>query len=130
MSQKTYIARKGEEAQLRYPVVAKTAAYTIRNEDLGTIITNRGDGDALTLTLPATTEVESGWWCEVLVIADQTVTVAAGTADTLLTFNDIAADSVAYSTAGQKIGAHAKIIFDGTAFAFINLGTHTATVAT
>lgn len=100
-----YIARRIE---------AKTADYTLTAADGGKTFTNRGAAGAVNFTLPTTGEVESGWWAEFYVVANQTVTVTAGTADTMVTFNDAAADSVAFSTASEKIGASLRVIHDGT----------------
>ena len=94
-------------------ITAKTADYTVsQNTDEGALLTNRGASGAVTFTLPAAPP--AGWWCDVAVVADQTVTVASGTADTLIVFNDATADSIAWATAGQKIGNGASFIFDGT----------------
>lgn len=101
-------------------VQAKTASYQILPTDRsGTIFTNRGAAGAVTFTLPGPTTVPAGTYYEFVGIADQNITVAAPTADTLVALNDAAADSVAMSTAAQKIGAHAKAICDGTAWIFV-----------
>jgi hypothetical protein len=46
----------------------------------------------------------------------QDLIVAPATADTLITFNELDADSVAMSTAGGEIGALLKVINDGTSW--------------
>ena len=89
-------------------IKAKTADYTIlESGDEGALFTTRGASGAVVFTLPtATTPV--GWWCEVYVGAAQTVTVTAGTADTLTASNDLTADSIAWSTASEKVGNSAR----------------------
>lgn len=88
-------------------VVAKTADYTINPalDSPGTVFTNGGASGAVIFTLPAPGQGTRGWWYRFVVLADQNVTVKTATADTLLTKNDAAADSVAVSTSGEKIGA-------------------------
>jgi hypothetical protein len=82
-----------------------------------------------TATLPAN-GAAAGSWFIVTVLTDQTTTISAATADTLITVNDTTADSVAFSTAGQKIGSHVKFISNGSVWIAINLGSTTMTVAT
>lgn len=102
------------------PVSAKTANYTILASDpCGTLFTNRGAAGAVSFTLPSPTLFKAGHYFDFVGIADQSITVVTLTADTLIGFNDIAADSVAMSTAGAKIGAHARVISDGTSWIFI-----------
>ena len=112
-------------------VVAKTADYTVLEADNNTLFTNRGAGGAVVFTLPAT--AKKGLRYGFFVAADQSVTVTAGTAGTAVAFNDAAANSVAYSTSSEKIGAMIEVIGDGTGWLYINhLGaeTQTPTVAT
>src|SRR3990167_5933595 len=102
-------------APLYQPIEAKTASYTVKPEDLGKLFTNRGAGGSVTFTLPTTAEVFSGWWCEFFTaVLAQNVIIAAGTADKMVTFNDIAADSVALSTASERAGAGVRVVHDGT----------------
>lgn len=82
-----------------------------------------------TATLPAN-GAAAGSWFIVTVLTDQTTTISAATADTLITVNDATADSVAFSTAGQKIGSSVKFISNGSVWIAINLGSTTMTVAT
>lgn len=116
-------------AKLLLRVQTKTADYTVTEADSGTWFTTYGDSDAINFTLP--TNAKKGlvyfFWQSV----DQNLTVTAGTADTLVTFNDLAADSVAASTSSQKIGALFIVFADGNKFhaACLSNGT-TMTVAT
>jgi hypothetical protein len=101
-------------------VVAKLTSYTIAPSDpCGTLFTNRGAVGAVTFTLPAPTAVAAGTYYDFLGVAGQNILVATAVADTLIAFNDAQADSVAISTAGALIGAHARAICDGTAWAYV-----------
>lgn len=112
-------------------VVAKTADYTVLATESGTIFTTVGATAAVVFTLPAAT---AGNWVYLFFVgADQDLTVTAGTADTLITFNDVAADSVAFSTASEKVGGCILAFSDGTrpyAVAFGVSHRQTATIAT
>jgi hypothetical protein len=92
-------------------VTAKTAAYTVLEADNNTLFTNKGDADAIVFTLP--TAAERGLRYGFYVAADQSLTVTAGTVDTMIVFNDAAADSVAFSTSGDKVGGMIEVIGDG-----------------
>lgn len=112
-------------------VVAKTANYTVTTADADTLFTNRGAAGSVTFTLPAT--ASKGLRFGFFVVADQNVVVASGTADTMVVFNDAAADSIAFSTASEKIGAMIEVIGDGTGWlTLVHLGaeTQTPTIAT
>jgi hypothetical protein len=76
------------------------------------ILTNRGAGDAVTITLPNDAPV--GAWFEYHGVADQNVTFATETVETLIVLNNAAASSLALSTGGEKIGAMARGVYDGT----------------
>jgi len=67
-----------------------------------------------------------------MVVADQNVTVNCSTNDKIVIFNDAAADSVAWSTSGEKIGAGGDFVSDGTNWFFRaqNAGANTVTTAT
>lgn len=119
--------------RLERRVVAKTADYTINPtaDKPGTVFTNRGATGAVTFTLPPATPANTGWWYRFRGVADQTITIASSVVDTLLAFNDAAADSVAMSTGGQKIGGEMEAFCDGTTWAVTGLSVGvTFTVAT
>lgn len=107
---------------------AKTAAYTVTAAENGTTFTNRGASGAVTFTLPAPfTNARYRFVGH----ADQTITVAADVVDTLVTKNDAAADSLAMSTIGEKIGGVIEVFSDGTSwYAYGASVGHTFTVAT
>jgi len=93
-------------------IVAKTADYTVSEVlDNNVLFTNGGAAGAVVFTLPAT--AKKGLRYGFYVAANQTVTVTAGTADTLIAVNDIAADSIAFSTANEKTGSFVEILGDG-----------------
>jgi hypothetical protein len=114
-------------------ISAKTAAYQILPGDIGKLFTNAGATAAVTLTLPPVADLSVGWWCRFYVAADQSLTIASsGSADNIAAFNDLTADSIAFSTSGEKIGAGGELVWDGTQWlAFLNLGSdaQTPTVA-
>jgi hypothetical protein len=111
-----------------HKVVAKTAAYTVLAADSGTIFTTRGATAAVTFTLPTT--ATTGLTYFFFNVVDLDMTVASGTADTVVTKNDAAADSVAFSTTSLKIGGALMVVGDGTGWLAFALSTNTATVAT
>lgn len=120
-------------APLYQPIVVKTASYTVKAEDLGKLFTNRGAGGAVIFTLPTTGEVFSGWWCEFFTaVLAQDVTITAGTVDTMTTFNDLTADSIALSTANERSGAGVRVVHDGTGWLVFLMTeeNQTVTVAT
>lgn len=86
--------------------VAKTANYTIVNGDNGKMFTNEGASGAVTFTLPA---VARGLVFFFFVYADQTVTVQRAGSNVLVTTNNAAAVSVAFSTSSEKIGSCVKV---------------------
>jgi hypothetical protein len=100
----------------------KTADYVIvspataAGDPSGTIFTNRGAVAAVVFTLPAPTQAIAGVFYEFLGIADFAMTVATATADTLICLNDIAADSLASSTATKLIGGKFRAECDGTSW--------------
>ncbi len=113
-------------------ISAKTANYTIKANDLnGTVFTNRGAAGAVTFTLPDPTAVPVGQFYYFLGVDDQNIVVQTATTDTLLVINDVAADSLAMSTAGQKIGGLMMVFCDGTQWVAVGVAVGvTFTVAT
>jgi hypothetical protein len=112
-------------------VVAKTAAYTVKASESGTIFTTTGAAGAVTFTLPAISD--GPYVFKFFVGADQDMTIASATADTMVTFNDLEADSLAFSTAGEKIGGNALVVCDGTTLFCLhrmNQEGQTVTIAT
>jgi len=114
--------------QILFRVQSKSANYTCTLADSGTIFTATNANAATTFTLPTTKQ--KGWFALFVNSVNQSMTIAAGTADTLITFNDTAADSIAFGTNNEKTGACALIVCDGNAYHAVNVGPHTCTVAT
>lgn len=100
------------------PYVPKTADYTIvtGTDPSGTVFTNRGATGTVIFTLPAPSQGIAGTVYHFLGIADYTVTVKTATADTLITKNDLTADSLSFQTAGELIGARMSAVCDGTSW--------------
>lgn len=113
-------------------LITTTASITLTADDLGKTICNVGASGTVTVTLPAPATCEPGGDILVLSCADQTLTVASGTADTLIALNDIAADSVSLSTAGEKAGGGFLFTCVGSKWHCAALAeeTQTVTVAT
>lgn len=116
-------------------VVTKTANYTVQESDNNTLFTTRGATAAVEFTLPVTSRrgLRFGFYNA----ADQNMKVTAGTPDTLVVFNDIAADSISYETANARIGGFLEVIGDGTGWLVINhsgqvagAGSQIVTIAT
>jgi hypothetical protein len=93
-------------------MLAKTADYTVTKEDSGTIFHTTGATAAVNFTLPAISD--GPFWFKFIAGADVNLTITAGTADTLVAYNDLAADSVAFSTASELIGGSVEVYCDGT----------------
>lgn len=88
--------------------VAKTADYTVVAADAGTLFTTTGAAGAVVFTLPT---IAAGLGpFEFLNTVDQNMTIAsAGSLDNIVALHDVAADSIAFSTAGEKIGARVRV---------------------
>jgi hypothetical protein len=108
-----------------FQVTAVTATKTLSPAECGIIAVT--GGAAVTLTLPA---LANGLWYIIMNKAGQNLTVAAPTVDTLIAFNDAAADSVEFSTGGNLIGGAFLIVCDGTNWMAAALGANTLTVNT
>ena len=108
-------------------IVAKTAAYTVLPSESGTFFTTLGATAAVTFTLPAFAD---GLEYTFFNAVDQNMTVASGTADKMMVINDIAADSVAFSSASEKIGGVVTVVSDGTYWFVQQHCTNTLTVST
>lgn len=108
-------------------VTAKTANYTVTASDKNTIFTNQGASGSVTFTLPT---LAKGLKYRFFVEADQTVIVASAAADTLVVFNDVAADSIAFQTSSEKVGGAIEVIANADAtkwLVFVHLGAETQT---
>lgn len=109
--------------------VAKTANYTVTAADNGTLFTTVGASGSVTFTLPA---LAAGLRYEFMAGADQNMVVMSAAGDDIITFNDLAADSLTFSTSGEKIGAWVALESNaaGTKWYAKKFGAHTMTVGT
>lgn len=109
------------------PVVPKTADYTVVTADNGKIFTTQGAAGAVNFTLPT---LLRGYRFLFLAEADQNLTVTAA-ANTLVAFNNLTATSVAFTTAGNKIGGGFEVFAnaDATKWLVRPTGSNTVTVA-
>ena len=106
----------------------KTADYTCTKYDSGTIFHTTGATAAVNFTLPKISE--GPFYYTFIVGADVSVTVTAATADTIVTFNDLAADSVAFAQASEMIGGTIDVYCDGTTlFVLPRLASEAQTIA-
>ncbi len=90
----------------------KTASWTATAADSGKKFLVVGATAAVVCTLPAIADGPFAF--EVFNGSDQNLTMTAATADTIITYNDLAADSVAFSTASEKLGGSFEVLCDGT----------------
>lgn len=93
-------------------MVAKTADYTVLESDCGKLFTNAGASGAVNFTLPTT--AKQGLYYDFHAVANQNLVVTAGTADTMVAYNDAAVDSVALQTANEIIGGSFRVIGTGS----------------
>lgn len=93
-------------------IVAKTADYTVTEDDHDIYFTNRGASGTVVFTLPTTPK--KGLRYGFHVVADQTITVAGGTADNIVAFNNATADSIGFATSSAKMGGSFVVMGDGT----------------
>jgi len=113
---------------IHYPrFVNKKIDYTITAKETGTIFHTAGATANVNFTLPAISD--GPFFFRIIIGSDYNVTVTSATADTIITFNDIAADSVAFSTSSEKIGGSFDVLCDGTSlFVLPRLASEAQTV--
>lgn len=113
-------------------IVALTGtATTLTAAQSGTIFHNVGLTASHTLTLPA---ISTGpFYFKIVQGAGYSIVVTSAVADTIITFNDAAADSVTFSTSSEIIGGHYEVICDGTSLFVLPIlasEAQTVTIAT
>jgi hypothetical protein len=113
-------------------LITVTADTTLGAGDVGKVICNVGASGAVNITLPTPASCRPGDDILVLSCADQDLVCTSGTADTIITLNDIAADSVALQTASEKAGGGFLFTCVGSLWHCLILceETQTVTVAT
>lgn len=110
-------------------IIAKTTGYQIVNgTDNDTHFTTTGAAGSVTFTLPATIQKGQRWRFTNCVGQNMVITAPAGK---FVLFNNAAATSLTFSTAGNLIGANVEVVVDETGAKYIAfLGcTNTATVS-
>lgn len=119
---------QGYKTQQYAKEVAKTADYTVTAADRGTMFTNTGAVGAVNFTLPTRA---AGLEFAFKGVADQNITVTSAAGTDIVTFNNASASSVAYSTAGNKIGGMFRVTCNhaGTKWYVEAFGSNTVTVA-
>lgn len=96
-------------------ISAKTAAYSLKGEDLFKTFTNRGATASVTFTLPPTADLQSGSWVRFFGVSAYGMVIASqGSSDNIVAKNDAGADSITATTTSLMIGANALLIWDGT----------------
>jgi hypothetical protein len=110
-------------------VMVKTTDYTVLAADNNKTFSTRGASGAVNFTLPT---LARGLRYRFFNEADQNMTITSATADTIVGPNDLALDSVAFSTAGDKIGACIEVWANDNAskWHFAKLCSNAATLTT
>ncbi len=98
-----FLAGKGARS------LAVTTATTVTAAQNGTRFESTGSGST-TFTLPT---IAKGLEYEFANLVDFAMIVASAATDIIITINDVAADSVEFSTAGSLIGASCRMTADG-----------------
>ena len=117
-------------------ITAKTTSYTVTEADSATLFTTTGSVDDVVFTLPAVAEkgLWYGFYSVSTVAEDTSMTITAGTADTMIGLNNDVADGIAFSTTNEKIGGMIEVIGDGSKWLTIvhshGLGATAQTVST
>lgn len=114
---------------VRSRIVAKTTNYTCTLADSGTIFTTTGAAGAVTFTLPAVATAAGVEYTFINTVG-QNMVISDGSVDTIVTFNDAAADTLTFSSAGELIGAAVKVVCDGAKWLSFKYSANTQTVGT
>lgn len=111
-------------------IQAKTAAYSVLENEFGTTFTTRGATASVTFTLPAVTNMVAGMWYRFFNVSAYGMVIASnGSSDNIVALNDAAADTITCTTTSRMIGANVLVIFDGTGWLAIEGAGATYTVA-
>lgn len=113
-------------------IANKLAAYTVLASESGMIFSNVGATTLVVYTLPA---IGDGPWVYFFVAGeDFAIRIDAETVGTMRTFNDVAANSLAFSTSSEIVGGGVMCFSDGTSLWALIMGAgghrQTSTVAT
>lgn len=107
-------------------VVAKTADYTVKASETGTLFTTVGATGGVNFTLPTNVAGLEFWF---MAAEDLELMVTSDAVDTLVSFNDKAADTVAFTTASEHIGSGFIVIADGTLWHVFTLASNGGSIA-
>jgi len=88
-----------------------TANYTVTLEESGTHFDTQAAGALVLFTLPAVADSDGAWFT--FFSAEDFELRIGGPLDTLIVDNDAAADTIAFATATELIGAGFHVIGDG-----------------
>jgi hypothetical protein len=119
----------GYLAGLNRRVIDITATGPITAAQNGALFVVRGSA-AVTLTLPT---LVAGLNYQFINTTDQNLIIASAAGDDVIALNDATADSIAFSTSSQKIGAFAtvnSVLVNGTARWITDRAAATVTIAT
>ena len=123
----TNTIRAQDTGDIRPAITVKTSSYSVLATDMGKTFTTRGASGAVTFTLPAASSALSGAEVKFFNVADQNMLVA-GADEEIVCFNDLTADSIAFSTSSEKIGGGILAVCDGASWICVPLATEAQTV--
>ena len=110
-------------------VISKTGDYAVSVNDSGKLIIANKAGTAVAFTLPAVASSKGRtYYFAVLGSGGMTINGPAGT-NVIVGKNNAAANTVAFTTASEMIGAACRFWGDGTYYYFMQLSDCTATLA-
>lgn len=108
---------------------AGSNTYTLTSADNGALLVTGDATAAQTVVLPTRA---AGLTFEFLNVVNQDLTINSAAGDDIVALNDAAADSLAFSTASQKIGAHVRLTCNAAATKWYvhNYGDQSITLTT
>jgi len=125
-SENFVVDKNGAIALSKVKIQAKTADYTVKASESGSVFTTLGATAAVTFTLPAAAE---GLNYHFFNAADVDLTIDANASEVIMGFNDLGSTAITFVTSSEKIGAGVWVVSDGTNwYAFVNLGQDSQTV--
>ena len=109
-------------------VEAKASSYAVSMPaDSGTTFTTTGASGAVTFTLPTPSASIKGAHCYFFNTVDQNMVIGVTGNDAIVTLNDAAADTLTFSTGGEKIGAAVHCVCDGSLWLAMDTSENTIT---
>lgn len=112
--------------KLWHTVETKTSDYVVKESDTGKLLVGNKSGSGIVFTLPVLANAKGCSW-RFIQKQDQDMTITGGDADKMVAKDRDLSDSVAFSTASNKIGAACEVVCDGSFYYFLNLSTCTET---